>query len=161
MDDQEGTEKVLQNASGAERTIIGAQPKLGRFAHHGQGFWLAVSDWKVWWLMVAFTSQVTALSFNAFFPTLGATLNLGSTAVTLIAIAPPWFLAAVVAFLNSRYANIYLPVSDKLPDLLLLHRHSDKQGERFYHIFAPLVIGLIGFIIAMSTMNTAARYISL
>ena len=40
-------------------------------------------------------------------------------------------------------------------------RHSDATGERFYHIAGPLVFGIVGFIIAISTMNTAARYISL
>lgn len=39
--------------------------------------------------------------------------------------------------------------------------HSDKTGERFYHIVVPFGIGLVGFIIAISTMNTAARYVSL
>ncbi len=33
--------------------------------------------------------------------------------------------------------------------------------ERFYHITIPFVFGIIGFIIAVSTMNTAARYVSL
>ena len=42
-----------------------------------------------------------------------------------------------------------------------LRRHSDKVGERFFHIAIPLFVGIIGFIIAVSTMNTAARYISL
>lgn len=40
-------------------------------------------------------------------------------------------------------------------------RHSDKVGERFYHIAVPLAVGILGYIIAISTMNTAARYVSL
>ena len=43
----------------------------------------------------------------------------------------------------------------------MLHRHSDKAGERFYHITVPIFGGIVGFIIAISTMNTAARYVSL
>ena len=39
--------------------------------------------------------------------------------------------------------------------------HSDKTGERFYHITGSFAVGIIGFIIAISTMNTAARYVSL
>ena len=35
------------------------------------------------------------------------------------------------------------------------------MGERFYHIAGPLAVGIIGYIIAMSTMNIAARYVSL
>ena len=42
-----------------------------------------------------------------------------------------------------------------------LSRHSDKQGERFYHVLVPLIIGMVGYIIAISTMSTAARYVSL
>jgi hypothetical protein len=40
-------------------------------------------------------------------------------------------------------------------------RHSDVTGDRFWHIAGPLLIGIIGFMIAISTMNTAMRYISL
>ncbi|PAV20854.1 MFS general substrate transporter [Pyrrhoderma noxium] len=110
------------------------------FERHFLGLWLAVSDWKVWWFSIALTSEVTALSFNAFFPTLTATLGFSRT-VTLVLAAPPWFVAAFVAFINAR--------------------HSDKTGERFYHIIGPLAVGIVGFIIAISTMNLAARYISL
>ena len=61
--------------------------------------------------------------------------------VTLLLCAPPWVFATLVAFGVTR--------------------HSDKVGERFWHIAAPLCLGLVGCVIAMSTMNTAARYISL
>ena len=72
------------------------------FERHFLGLWLAVSDWKVWWFSIALTSEVTALSFNAFFPTLTATLGFSRT-VTLVLAAPPWFVAAFVAFINARY----------------------------------------------------------
>jgi len=112
----------------------------GETEGHGRGLWLAVSDWKVWWLSLALTSQVVALSFNAYFPTLSATLGYSRT-VTLLLCAPPFVFAAIVAF--------------------VLSRHSDKTGERFYHIVSSLGVGILGFVIAISTMNTAARYISL
>ena len=41
------------------------------------------------------------------------------------------------------------------------YRHSDAAGERSFHTIASLCIGLVGFVIASSTMNTTARYISL
>ncbi|OBZ77136.1 hypothetical protein A0H81_03715 [Grifola frondosa] len=107
---------------------------------HAAGLWLAVKDWRVWWLAFAMTSQVVALSFNAYFPTLSATMGFGPT-VTLLLCAPPFVFTAVLAFLVSR--------------------HSDKTGERFYHISVPIFGGIVGFIIAICTMNTAARYISL
>ncbi|KAF9452505.1 MFS general substrate transporter [Macrolepiota fuliginosa MF-IS2] len=106
----------------------------------GSGLWMAITDWKVWWLSLALTSQVVALSFNAYFPTLSATLGFNRT-VTLLLCAPPFVFAAIVAF--------------------WLSRRSDKQGERFYHIVGSFALGIIGFIIAISTMNTAARYVSL
>ncbi|KIP07682.1 hypothetical protein PHLGIDRAFT_19109 [Phlebiopsis gigantea 11061_1 CR5-6] len=104
------------------------------------GLLQAVTDWKVWWLAMALTSMVIFLSFNAYFPTLTATLGYDRT-VTLLLCAPPWVFATLVAFGVTR--------------------HSDKVGERFYHITVPLVVGLVGCIIALATMNTAARYISL
>ncbi|PAV20855.1 MFS general substrate transporter [Pyrrhoderma noxium] len=104
------------------------------------GLWQAISDWKVWWLAIALSSEVVALSFNAFFPTLTKTLGFNTT-ITLILVAPPWFTAAIAAFIVAR--------------------HSDKIGERFYHITGPFVVGIVGYIIAMSTMNLAARYVSL
>ena len=104
------------------------------------GLALAIQDWKVWWLTLALTSLVVSLSFNAFFPTLSATMGYNST-VTLLLCAPPWAFATIVCFLMAR--------------------HSDASGERFYHIAASLVVGIIGFVIAISTMNLAARYISL
>ena len=65
------------------------------------GLWLAVTDWRVWYMALALTSQVVALSFNAFFPTLAATMGYDRT-VTLLLCAPPWAFAAIVTFLLNR-----------------------------------------------------------
>ncbi|KAH8118286.1 sugar transporter [Phellopilus nigrolimitatus] len=109
-------------------------------AGHAHGLVLAFRDWKVWWLAFALTSMVISLSFNAFFPTLSKTMGFNDT-VTLLLCAPPWVFATICAFAVTR--------------------HSDATGERFYHIVLPLCVGIVGFIIAISTMNIAARYISL
>ena len=69
----------------------------GRFL----GFHLAISDWKVWWLALALTAMVISLSFNAYFPTLVATLNYDPT-ITLLLCAPPWLFATGVVLLLSR-----------------------------------------------------------
>lgn len=71
---------------------------------HGNGLVLAILDWRVWFIAIALTSQVVALSFNAFFPTLTATLGYDRT-VTLLLCAPPWGFAAIVAFVVSRSAH--------------------------------------------------------
>ncbi|OCH90936.1 MFS general substrate transporter [Obba rivulosa] len=104
------------------------------------GLVLALTDWKVWWLALALTSMVISLSFNAFFPTLSATMGF-STTITLLLCAPPWAFATLVAFCVTK--------------------NSDRVGDRFNHIAASLFGGIIGFVIALSTMNTAARYVSL
>ncbi|KAI0035900.1 sugar transporter [Vararia minispora EC-137] len=106
----------------------------------GYGLQLAITDWKVWYLALAMTSNVVSLSFNAYFPTLSATLGFNTT-ISLVLCAPPFIWAAIEAF--------------------LLSSHSDKVGERFWHISGSLALGILGFIIAISTLNTAARYVSL
>ena len=65
------------------------------------GLWLAVKDWKVWWMAFAMTSQVVALSFNAYFPTLSATMGFDPT-VSLLLCAPPFVFTAIMAFVVSR-----------------------------------------------------------
>ncbi|EJD01173.1 sugar transporter [Fomitiporia mediterranea MF3/22] len=107
---------------------------------HVEGLIMAFTDWKVWWLALALTSMVISLSFNAFFPTLSKTMGFNNT-VTLLLCAPPWVFATICAFIVTR--------------------HSDATRERFWHIVCSLLVGIVGFIIAISTMNTAARYISL
>ena len=69
---------------------------------HAAGLLLAVKDWKVWWMALTMTSQVTALSFNAYFPTLSATLGFNPT-VTLLLCAPPFVFTAIMAFVVSRW----------------------------------------------------------
>ncbi|KZV66456.1 MFS general substrate transporter [Peniophora sp. CONT] len=115
-------------------------PSLEEDEGNGHGFWLAVHDWKVWLLAVTLASFVIALSFNAFFPTLAETLGYGTT-VSLLLCAPPFLFAAVVAF--------------------FLNKHSDEAGERYWHLTCSLAFGIFGYIIAASTLNTVARYISL
>ncbi|KAF8838315.1 MFS general substrate transporter [Paxillus ammoniavirescens] len=109
-------------------------------ASQSSGLWLALSDWKVWWFAVALAGHVIALSFNIYFPTLSATMGFGTT-VSLVMCAPPFIVAAIFAFLYSRV--------------------SDKIGKRFIFIASSQTVGIIGFIIAMTTMNIAARYVSL
>lgn len=104
------------------------------------GFLEALGDWRVYWLALALTSMAVSLSFNAFFPTLTATLGYSPT-VTLLLCAPPWIFATIVAFAVSR--------------------HSDRTGERFFHIVVPLFFGIVGFVIAISTMKLGARYFAL
>ncbi|OJA14682.1 hypothetical protein AZE42_02416 [Rhizopogon vesiculosus] len=95
----------------------------------------AVVDWRVWWLGVALCSMISSLSFGNFFPTLSATMGYSAT-ISLLLCAPPWIVGTATSFFVAR--------------------HSDATGDRFWHITGPLLVGIVGFIIAISTMNTAA-----
>jgi hypothetical protein len=89
---------------------------------------------------MALASYVVGLSFNAYFPTLTATMGYSPT-ITLLLCAPPWAFTTIIAFIVAR--------------------HSDKTGERTFHIIIPFVIGIIGCIISLSTMNIVGRYVAL
>ena len=73
---------------------------------HTTGLWLAMKDRKVWWMAVAMTSQVVALSFNTYFPTLSATMGFDPT-VTLLLCAPPFVFTAIMAFVVARSVDVY------------------------------------------------------
>ncbi|KDQ28473.1 hypothetical protein PLEOSDRAFT_1105130 [Pleurotus ostreatus PC15] len=107
---------------------------------HMEGLKIAMKDWKVWYLAVLMAVVQLSLSFIVFFPTLTATLGYGLT-TTLLLCAPPWVITTVFAF--------------------VLTRHSDSKSERCWHSIFPMIIGMIGSVMAMSTMNTPARYVSL
>ena len=104
------------------------------------GLIMAVKDAKIYVMMLTFTAYVVGLSFNAFFPTLTRTLGFGYI-TTLLMSAPPWAFACVVSLANAW--------------------HADRTQERFWHIVVPIIGGLVGFVISMSTLNTAARYVAL
>ncbi|KAH5166880.1 hypothetical protein HBH68_236140 [Parastagonospora nodorum] len=104
------------------------------------GLIMAVKDAKIYIMMLTFTAYVVGLSFNAFFPSLTRTLGFGYI-TTLLMSAPPWAFACGVSLVNAW--------------------HADRTQERFWHIVGPIMFGMVGFIISMSTLNTAARYVAL
>jgi len=105
-----------------------------------RGLHLALTDWKVWWIAFTIGNMTVSLSFNAFFPTLAATMGYNAT-TTLLLCSPPWIFSAIITIFVSR--------------------HSDRTKERFGHILVPFVIAALGFLIATSTMNIVSRYLSL
>ncbi|KAI1499245.1 major facilitator superfamily domain-containing protein [Biscogniauxia marginata] len=104
------------------------------------GLIMALKDGKIYLMMLTFTAYVVGLSFNAFFPTLTGTLGYGYVG-TLLLSAPPWVFSCIVSLINAW--------------------HADRTGEKFWHITGPIIGGLVGFIISMSTLNIAARYVAL
>lgn len=105
-----------------------------------KGLYLAVKDPKVPIMAVMNLSQLLGLSFVNFFPTLTSTLGY-STTLTLLLAAPPWIFASIVCCVGAW--------------------HADRTGERFFHVAGWWWVTIVGFIIALSTMSTAGRYVSL
>lgn len=68
------------------------------------GLFMCLKDPKVYIMMFTFTAYVVGLSFNAFFPTLTATLGYGYVP-TLLFSAPPWAFAVLVSLLVSWHAD--------------------------------------------------------
>ncbi|KAK0223194.1 MFS general substrate transporter [Armillaria fumosa] len=104
------------------------------------GLKLALKDPRVYAFCLLNITQALGMSFTNFFPTLTQTLGF-STTISLLLCAPPWILAAVLCLFNAW--------------------HADQTGERFFHVSGWWWAVMTGFIIALSTMNTAARYVSL
>jgi sugar phosphate permease len=93
-------ERALAEKRMAEDVGVGDENQT-ETESHTRGLVLALTDWKVWLLALALTSMVIGLSFNAFFPTLSATMGFDRTE-TLLLCAPPWIFATIVAFLVTR-----------------------------------------------------------
>ncbi|KUL90641.1 hypothetical protein ZTR_00082 [Talaromyces verruculosus] len=104
------------------------------------GLIMALKDFKIYIMMLSLTAYVVGLSFNAFFPTLTATLGF-SYVPTLLMSAPPWAFSCIVSLINAW--------------------HADRTQEKIWHIYGPMFMGLVGFVISMSTLNVAARYVAL
>ncbi|KAF9457120.1 sugar transporter [Collybia nuda] len=104
------------------------------------GFKMAISDWKIWWLSMTYAAIFLSISFNAYFPTLTATLGYNTT-ISLLLVAPPPIFISIVSFFYAR--------------------HSDRTRERFWHIAFAFAVGIAGYIIVISTMNRGARYAGL
>ncbi|ETS02737.1 hypothetical protein MKX07_000477 [Trichoderma sp. CBMAI-0711] len=104
------------------------------------GLIMCGKDVKVYLMMFTLTAYVVGLSFNAFFPTLTGTLGFAYVP-TLLMSSPPWVFACLVS--------------------LVVSWNADRTQEKFWHITVPIIMGIIGFVISMSTLNVAARYVAL
>ncbi|KAG0709582.1 MFS general substrate transporter [Suillus ampliporus] len=132
-------EQILARRRMEEDAAAGSEDQ-SKPAEGFSGLSEALMDWRVWWLSLACGLMLASSSFGSFFPTLSATMGYNAT-ISLLLCAPPWILGTVTSFFVAR--------------------HSDATGDRFWHIAGPLMVGIVGFMIAISTMNTAVRYLSL
>ncbi|EGO19879.1 hypothetical protein SERLADRAFT_453200 [Serpula lacrymans var. lacrymans S7.9] len=72
-----------------------------------------------------------------------------------------WFAFALCLQIVAVSFNMFFPTLSATMGFNPTVTHSDRVGRRFEYIVGSEIVGIIGFIIAMSTMNTAARYVSL
>lgn len=119
---------------------VGEADKDSEDASPLDGLWMCLKDTKIYIMMVTFTAYVVGLSFNAFFPSLTQTLGF-SYVPTLLMSSPPWAFSCIVSIINAW--------------------HTDRTQEKFWHMVVPILGGLVGFVISMSTTNVAARYVAL
>ncbi|KAG5926078.1 hypothetical protein E4U42_003666 [Claviceps africana] len=104
------------------------------------GLMMALGDGNIYIMMLTLTAYVVGLSFNAFFPTLTKTLGFGYVP-TLLMSSPPWVFSCIITLANAW--------------------HADRTQEKFWHIVGPILMGVVGFVINMCTLNVAARYVAL
>ncbi|KAJ5085261.1 hypothetical protein N7532_010032 [Penicillium argentinense] len=123
------------------------------------GLIMALKDYKIYIMMLSFTAYVVGLSFNAFFPTLTGTLGF-SEIPTLLLSAPPMGLLLYL-LRHQRLARRSNPGKGQSHPLYQHHSESPTNSSQIWHIYGPIVMGLVGFIISMSTLNVAARYVAL
>ncbi|KAF7357683.1 Retrograde regulation protein 2 [Mycena venus] len=105
-----------------------------------KAFKMAAVDPKTYLLMGTLHMTYVAATVTSFFPSVVSTLGY-SRNITYVLTAPPYLLCVVIMIINSI--------------------HSDRTQERYWHIVVPLVFTTISNIIAISTLNTAARYVSM
>jgi hypothetical protein len=105
-----------------------------------KGFIMALVDPKTWLLMgILYATYIVGTVAN-FFPTVVA--GLGYDRNKTYGLTAPPFILCVFAMLINGF-------------------HSDRTQERFLHIVIPLCITLAANIIAVSSLNIAARYVAM
>ncbi|KAI0167044.1 MFS transporter [Hypoxylon sp. FL1284] len=104
-----------------------------------EGLKQACKDKRTWLFCFMQMFHLSASAFNTFFPTVAETLGYNTT-VTLLLTCPPFVLAAAGS--------------------VLVGWSCGRFNEMTWHITATLSVAIVGFVIAASTLNTAARYVA-
>ncbi|KAL4899823.1 hypothetical protein BDW74DRAFT_188855 [Aspergillus multicolor] len=102
-----------------------------------QGLVLALRDPKTWLLLATVYAVFISAGVTNLFQPVVATLGYSRT-ITYALSAPP-FILCCFAMMATGYS-------------------SDRIGERYYHIVLPLGLTIVANVIAVATLNTAARY---
>lgn len=118
-----------------DRDTVGLEASKGPVA----GLKQAITDPRLWLLVVMQTLHLAACGFNSFFPTVVSSLGFSST-ITLVLTCPPYLAAGVIAILYGM--------------------SSGKFDERTIHITIACAVAAVGFVISCVTLNVGARYTS-
>lgn len=125
-----------------------------------QGLVMACRDPKTWLLMsILYTTYIVGTVSN-FFPSVVGTLGYDRN-TTYGLTAPPFMLCVICMLINGFHSDkVCNPKTrDEYPSRT--PTNNPQKQERFWHIVGPLCITLIANIIAVSTLNTAARYVAM
>lgn len=104
-----------------------------------EGLRQACRDKRTWLFCLMQNFHLSACSFNSFFPTVVNTLGFNRT-ITLVLTCPPFLLAGVAGIMTGW--------------------SSGRMHERTWHITVGLLVAVVGFVIAASTLDTAGRYVA-
>ncbi|RBA20520.1 hypothetical protein FPRO05_07967 [Fusarium proliferatum] len=100
----------------------------------------SASDWRTWALCLMYNLHLSSVGFQNFLPTVMRTLT-DSNTIALVLTCPPYLLAAGIG--------------------IAMAWTSGRWNERTLHITVCKCIVMVGFIIAVSTLNIAARMFSI
>lgn len=104
------------------------------------GFKMAFKDWRLYVFALIFLCIQVASATSNFFPAVVKTLGF-STVNTLLLTVPPYMLGLVVSIANNWSADSF-------------------QNSSFHAIW-PMVVAIIGFVVAAATLNIGARYFAM
>lgn len=104
------------------------------------GFKMAFKDWRLYVFALIFLCIQVASATSNFFPAVVKTLGF-STVNTLLLTVPPYMLGLVVSIANNWSA--------------------DRFQNSSFHAIWPMVVAIIGFVVAAATLNIGARYFAM
>lgn len=104
-----------------------------------EGFKLAVTDIKTYFLMGILSLAYVAGAVNSFFPSVVSTLGF-SPNNTLLLTAPPFLFCTLCMFFNGW--------------------HADRTNERCLHVSVPLLVTIVSMVMAISSTSVGVRYVS-
>ena len=95
---------------------------------------------------------------HTFFPTISTTMGYGSTVSLPLC---PSLVCWRYSIILHRAVHSSTHNSAPFRSFDIWHRHSDITRDHFWHIAGLASVGMIGFIITISTMRTSLHYLSL